>query len=255
MTGEAGQLPDEARALYGLAPGEFTSARNALARRLKKDGRADEAALVAKLRRPSRSAWALDQLARLEPAVVAEVLRTGKRLGDAMSAAEGRAAIDAAQADERRAVSHAVARAAELLADAGVGGGDAAAVQMAETLRAAILDPEVQTRLVTGTLDSDVSAPGFGGWATGAQEEDVGTDAEPGSGAPATAAAAQERRRRQAMRQRREREARQARARADSAAARADTAERQAQELRRRAEELAAAADGAERAVREADDG
>jgi hypothetical protein len=171
VTANTGGLSDDARALYALAPEEFTPARNALARRLKKDRRGDEASTVAKLRRPSRTAWALDQLARHEPALVAEVLRTGKRLRDAMASSGGRAVLDAAQAEERRAVSDAVAHAVGLLAEGGANTGDAAAVKMAETLRAAILDPEVEGRLVSGTLDADVRAPGFGVLAAAADAE------------------------------------------------------------------------------------
>jgi hypothetical protein len=255
VTTQAGEPTDEARALYGLAPEEFTAARDALVRRLKKEGRADEAAAVAKMRRPSRTAWALDQLARREPALVAEVLRAGKRLRDTMAASEGRAVLDTAQADERRALSDAVTRALELLTDARATTGDTAAVQMAETLRAAILDPDVESRLVAGTLDSDVSAPGFDVLAARPAEGQAVVGAGAGSSSRSDrAGAAKEQRRLQALRQRREREARQARGRADDAVAKAEAAEDKAHELRRRAEELVAAAAEAERAVEEVDD-
>jgi hypothetical protein len=48
--------------LYKLPLSEFTSARNALASRLKKSGRGDEAERVRNLAKPSISAWAVNQL-------------------------------------------------------------------------------------------------------------------------------------------------------------------------------------------------
>ncbi len=49
MTG----LPPEATDLYGLTPGEFVAARNALVKQLKRDKRSDDAAVIGALRRPS----------------------------------------------------------------------------------------------------------------------------------------------------------------------------------------------------------
>ena len=55
-------LDDEVDALFQLPLAEFTGARNALAAKLKKSGRADEAASVKALSKPSISAWAVNQL-------------------------------------------------------------------------------------------------------------------------------------------------------------------------------------------------
>src|SRR5262249_828314 len=52
----------ELDALFQLPLSEFTSARNALASRLKKAGRRGEAARVQELSKPSVSAWAVNQL-------------------------------------------------------------------------------------------------------------------------------------------------------------------------------------------------
>ena len=71
---------DELDALYGLAPEEFVAARDALARRLRKEGRREEAAEVAARRRPSAAAWALNQVARQAPAVVEAALAAGRAL-------------------------------------------------------------------------------------------------------------------------------------------------------------------------------
>ena len=56
--------------LYGLPGAEFVAARDALARSLAKDKQRDEAAAVKALRRPTRSAEVLNELARSEPKAV-----------------------------------------------------------------------------------------------------------------------------------------------------------------------------------------
>jgi hypothetical protein len=273
-------LPRQAGDLYALAPEEFTAARNALARRLKGEGRHEDAAAVSTLRRPSRTAWALNQLARGDPGLVAAVLGAGHRLAQSISAGKGRAAVSQAQADERQALSDVVAGAARCLADAGRPATDAALSQMAETVRAAVLDPEVEARLVSGTLESDVSAPGLGLGLGPGDGVEVPSDARAGAvgGARRSASrrdapggeqtkngralpgeravAASERRARQARRRQLERDVKQARAFARDASARAEAARARADDLRRRAEEAEVVARDAERALEaEAQDG
>src|SRR3954451_21313497 len=53
--------------LYGLALDEFVPRRDALAKRLRADGRREEAAEVAALRKPSVAAWAANQAIRSQP--------------------------------------------------------------------------------------------------------------------------------------------------------------------------------------------
>ena len=156
--GEAG------RELYGLDPDQFTAARNALAKQLRTDGDKAEAALVAKLRRPPATAWALNRVVRERPGVVDAVLDAGADLRVATeSALEGDASrLRTAQAWERRAVDNAASAAAAVLTAAGHGGGDAARQRMAGTLRAAMVDADVAAALRAGVLDDDRDASGFG---------------------------------------------------------------------------------------------
>ena len=70
-------MSDPVDDLYQRVPGEFVAARNQLVRELKKAGEKDRAAEVAKLRRPSVGAWAVNQLARRDRAELEELLRTG----------------------------------------------------------------------------------------------------------------------------------------------------------------------------------
>lgn len=65
---------DEFDALFDLHPDEFVAGRDALVKQLRSEKRRDEAALVAKLRRPSAGVWAINVAARRNPAL-AERLR------------------------------------------------------------------------------------------------------------------------------------------------------------------------------------
>src|SRR2546430_7081126 len=69
--------------LYGLPLEEFTPARDAAAKELRAAGERDAAAEVKRLRKPSRLAWALNQVRRHDPEPVDELIAAGERLQEA----------------------------------------------------------------------------------------------------------------------------------------------------------------------------
>jgi hypothetical protein len=86
MTADAGL--DAAQAgLYRQPLGEFVATRDQLARQLRAAGDRQAARQVARLRRPSISAWAANQLAHAAPHAMAELLDTGAALQQAQQAA------------------------------------------------------------------------------------------------------------------------------------------------------------------------
>ena len=146
--------------LYAVTPEEFVAARNALAKELKAAGAKEDAAAVAKLRRPSVTAWALNQVARSDAELVAAALDTGERLRVASDDAvagrpEGLREATAAE----RAAGGAVAKAAGALL-----GARASSLQNAVlgTLRAAALDATVADELRRGVLTTEHEQSGFG---------------------------------------------------------------------------------------------
>lgn len=151
---------DHRRELYGVRPEEFTAARNALAKQLKADGRKDEAAVVAKLRRPTLGAWALNQVAHAQPDLVAAALAAGAQLRAATEATvAGKAgALREASAGERAAATAVVKAAAAHLGDKAGGQQQA----LLATLRMAALDEAVADQLRRGVLDADHAQGGFG---------------------------------------------------------------------------------------------
>lgn len=217
------EIDDELDRLYGLPLDEFTRERNALAKRLRSEGRRDAAASVAELRKPVVAAWVVNRLARERKDGV-------QALVDAADAIRA----GAVGADERlRAIVEELMDAARgVLEDGGRRASDTTLRDVATTLRAAAAsEPEL---LRSGRLTEPVEPTGFEAMAGAAAAE----------GRPA--------RRRPPKRpdRARVREAREALSAAREAARKlgraADAAEREARG--RRAE-----ADAADRAVAEAE--
>ena len=161
-------VPDVERELdhlYGLPLGEFTAARNELAKRLKKAGQTAEAERVGALAKPSVSAWAVNQLPRREPAGVRGLLDAGEQLVDAQRealAGKGADSFDAANRRQRDAVRALVRAATAVLTDAGHRPSDAIKERLASSLRAASVDPDGRRLLESGRLEADVESGGLG---------------------------------------------------------------------------------------------
>ncbi|MGH9223138.1 MAG: hypothetical protein ACRD2W_05000 [Acidimicrobiales bacterium] len=157
-------LPSSPDDLYGLPLEEFTAARNALAKDLTKGGDKEAAAEVKKLQKPAKTAWALNQLARRQPEVVAKLLESGKRLRKAQQKAlDGDAgALRDATKDEQEQVGAALDAALELFGGGAVDRASATAERLRRSLRAAATDPTVGELLREGRLTADVEASGFG---------------------------------------------------------------------------------------------
>jgi hypothetical protein len=152
-----------ARELYGLPLGEFTRARDELARRLRKDGRRDEADAVKALRKPTTAAWALNQLARRREADVARLLEAGERLRQAQAellAGAGRDELDAAAAEERELVAALARDAAAIAADAGTGSSETLLEKLRATLHAVAADEELARQLAAGRVLRESEAVG-----------------------------------------------------------------------------------------------
>jgi hypothetical protein len=170
----ATEAPDDLTdRLYGLELDEFTPARDAAAKELRKEKRRDEAAVVAKLRKPSAAAWLVNRLARERREDVDALLEAGEALRDAQEravAGEGaggdlREAADA----ERRAVDELV-RAARELEPGGRKPSQAALEQVRATLHAAAADPTVREGVRAGRLVREVAAGGAWPFADPADE-------------------------------------------------------------------------------------
>jgi len=126
----------EVRELYALSPADFTAERNRLAKSLKAEGRADDAALVGRLRKPRLSEHALNLLARDDPQTVERLLAAGEAASTAQSAAIGGSAtsLREATAELRAAMKAAIDGAVRALKASGANG-EAQRDEITELLR------------------------------------------------------------------------------------------------------------------------
>jgi hypothetical protein len=260
--------PDD---LYGLPLERFVPERAALAKELRGAGRRDEAADVAKLRKPSAAAWAVNQLVRTQRDATHELFAAGDAVraaqADVLAGRGDARALREAGARERDAVGGLVEAARGLL---GTDGHDLSATtleRIADTLHAAALDDAARDEVREGRLERELRHVGLGlgeapaaalGTAAGRREGGAGAAPAPAK-RPGTASragagtqeradqlrAAKERAAAEAARVAARREARAAVAKAAKAEERAGHALRAAEERRERAAAALAQADAA----------
>lgn len=152
--------------LYGAPLDRFVPQRTELAKALRTEGRREEASEVAALRKPSVAAWAVNQLIRTQGASAKELFGAGDALRRAHEqAASGRGdaqALRKATQDERAAVDSLVEAARGLLSSDGHELSPAVIDRVAETLRAAALDPEARSQVSEGRLERELRHVGLG---------------------------------------------------------------------------------------------
>jgi hypothetical protein len=153
-------VPRKAADLYGLPLDEFTKERDALAKELRQAGDREAADEVKALRKPSVSAWTVNQLARRHPQEMRALIKAGEGLRKAQRTAVGgggpEALRDATRAHRDRLDELTAFARHEL-------GADGPTLQRAvQTLRSASVDKEAAKTLLEGTLTGDVEQSGFG---------------------------------------------------------------------------------------------
>lgn len=162
--GAVASVEEELDRLFGLPLAEFTGARNDLAKQLKTE-HADAAAEIGALEKPTVSAWAINQLSRLDRNGVEALLDAGAALRDAQSrllrGEDAGEELRAATLRERDAVARLRKRARKVLEEAGRSATTATLDRIATTLRAAAVTDEGRELLARGRLNGDLEPPGF----------------------------------------------------------------------------------------------
>jgi hypothetical protein len=143
--------------LYALPPQDFIAARDARAKELRADDR-ELADAVKALRRPAPVAWAVNLLARDDDLADLEAL--GDRLRAAQSSAD-RQTITALSTERRDLVRALAARAGELAEATGRALAQPVLDEVAETLQAAMADPDAAAAVRSGRLLRALEAVGF----------------------------------------------------------------------------------------------
>jgi hypothetical protein len=155
----SGELMNEAVAeLYACDLEAFTERRGILAARARAAGEPAVAKEIAGLRKPTRSAWILNQLVRTDPGVPSRLTALGDELRAAEAALDGARIRELSQA--RRQLVDALTR--QALNAPGLPPASAALQEeVTATFRAALADPHVAEQLAAGTLLRPVQRAGF----------------------------------------------------------------------------------------------
>lgn len=157
------KLEDEIDSLFTLSLAEFTSARNTLAARLKKEGRSNEADRVKLLAKPPVSAWAVNQLYWSYRDEFEQLMATGKRFHTAQasrSAAKVANMRDSLEA-RRQSLVELSELAASLLQEAGHNASQDTLHRITTTLEALSAYALLPDGPTPGRLTQDVDPPSF----------------------------------------------------------------------------------------------
>jgi hypothetical protein len=157
------KLEGEIDVLFRLPLAEFTGARNTLAARLKKEGRANDAERVKLLGKPPVSAWAVNQLYWDHRDAFDDLMATGKRLRPTpKSRAGGKAADMRDSLDARReALINLSDLATAVLSDAGHSPSPDTLRRVVTTLEALSAYSLLPDGPRPGRLTQDVDPPSF----------------------------------------------------------------------------------------------
>ncbi|WP_375424633.1 hypothetical protein [uncultured Friedmanniella sp.] len=247
-----------AEELYGGSPDDFVERRTALVVAARKARERELVLRIGALRRPTRTAWLVNVLAREASSEVGELLELGEALADAQRRGSG-ADLRRLSADRRRLVDRLARQAVTLGAAHGYTAPDAALQEVSQTLQAALGDDDTREQLRAGRLTTAVSYGGFGPFTMPeAAPEPPPVEAAPVEAAPKEPPVDKLKERENELQEQRDRlgELAEAAQRAEAEAQRqAEEATARADELADRIEELRgelAAAEGEEREAREA---
>lgn len=152
------ELADE---LYARTPAGFVDARTAAAAAAKAAGDPSAAAALARMRKPTVSAWLVNQLVRTAPETVAGALAVGPALRDATRAGDA-AALRDLTAHRRTLLGELVRRAAEIAADQDQAFTASLQREIESTFTVAATDDSAAAELLTGRLVTPFQTDGFG---------------------------------------------------------------------------------------------
>jgi hypothetical protein len=229
-------LETAANELYALSPDDFIERRQQLVAEARQAGNRQLATEIGRLRRPTRSAWLINLLARREPEAVNGLLELGGALQDAQQRMAGDE-LRRLSAERRKTVDALARRAVELGSEHSYSVPEGAKQEVGQTLQTALGDPEIADLLRAGRLTQAVTFGGFGPTdLTSALGASLPTKApsQPARSVSAEPAPADPKQRREA-----EEAAKEARDRAAAARSVAETAEATAEAATQHADELA----------------
>jgi hypothetical protein len=154
-------LGEVAQELYGLAPEDFTAARNARAKSAQADGDRELAESIKSLAKPTAGAWLANQLVRQDRDALEPLLELGSALREASARLNG-PEMRSLSREQPKVVAGLVKRATEIGREAGKAVSASTARDLEDTLRAAVADADAAEQLMSGCLANGLEHNGFG---------------------------------------------------------------------------------------------
>jgi hypothetical protein len=154
-------LDTAAGELYAVSPDDFIERRLQLVAEAKQARDRDLATQIGKLRRPTRSAWLINLLARAEANDITALLELGVALQEAQQRMAGDE-LRQLSVQRRKTVDALARRAVEIGREQGYDAPDGALQEVSQTLQTALGDREIADLVRAGRLTQAVTYGGFG---------------------------------------------------------------------------------------------
>jgi hypothetical protein len=161
LTEESAETAELAAELYLVPPDRFVATRDEVARTARNAGHDLLARQLRGLRRPTRSAWLVNVLARHERPAMERLAALGRELRRAQTRLDGDQ-LRTLSAQRQRLVADLVALARQQAADAGVDPSDRLLSEVEATLHAALVDLAASSAVLSGRLVRPMSHDGLG---------------------------------------------------------------------------------------------
>ena len=151
----------EIDALFRLPLAEFTSARNALAARFKKEKRPIDAERVKAIPKPPAPAWAVNQLYWENPKAIDKLVAIAKRVRQAQTGKIKNVDVRALLDEKKQMTAELMERAAAILREAGHATSPDVMRRVSATLESLAVWGDTEGAPSAGRLTADLEAPGF----------------------------------------------------------------------------------------------
>ena len=165
-------LEEVADELYGSSPEDFVERRTERVAEARQAGDRVVAKQISQLRRPTRTAWMVNLLARANASEISQLLDLGRALQDAQQRAAGDD-LRRLSKSRRSAVDALTRQAVDLASAAGHAPTEGTIQEVSQTLQAALADPAIADLVQRGRL---TQAASYGGFGPSSQTSDASAD-------------------------------------------------------------------------------
>jgi hypothetical protein len=161
MAKRGSDIGAEIDALFQLSLAEFTGARNALAKRLKNEGRTLDAERVKALAKPPSPAWAVNQLYWQDPKAIERLLTLGERVRKAQTGKLKNADLRALIEEKKQMTRALLTKASAILEEAGHAASIDSMRRVSATLESLAAWGDMEGVPRAGRLTAELDPPGF----------------------------------------------------------------------------------------------